>query len=95
MALSKAAFTVFGIYFVSQAFIQGAIEGEIRDWVGHKDSRIVELYRHLGAEESRRKMQRLDLVRDRETTDGPSPDTKSPVDRSQDRDHDQRTENQN
>ena len=37
----------FRHFFVSQAFMQGAREGEIKDWVGHKDSRVVELYRHL------------------------------------------------
>lgn len=75
----------FRHYFISECFKQGANESEIKSWVGHRDSRVVELYRHHGAEESRHKLQRLDLVRDREVTDGPSPDSKSPVDHNQDR----------
>jgi integrase len=75
----------FRHYFISECFKQGANESEIKSWVGHRDSRVVELYRHHGAEESRLKLQRLDLVRDREVTDGPSPDSMSPVDHNQDR----------
>jgi integrase len=49
----------FRHYFVSQAFLGGASEGEIREWVGHTDSRIVERYRHLTSDDAKRKMNRL------------------------------------
>jgi hypothetical protein len=32
--------------------------GEIREWMGHRDSKIIELYRHLRREDATRKMQR-------------------------------------
>jgi len=41
-------------YFVSQCFIGGASEGEIREWVGHSSSRIVERYRHLADDVAQR-----------------------------------------
>jgi integrase len=49
-------------YFCSQCFLGGASEGEIREWMGHRDSKIVELYRHLRREEALRKMQQIDFV---------------------------------
>ena len=58
-------------YFVSQAFLGGANEGEVKDWVGHRDSRIVEHYRHLAESDSQRKMEALDLMGDRRAADGP------------------------
>ena len=58
-----ARFYSFRHYFVSKAFIQGAGEGEIRSWVGHTDSRIVERYRHLSDDDARRKMRGLELVK--------------------------------
>jgi integrase len=48
--------------FVSQAFLDGASEGEIREWVGHTNSRIVERYRHLRNEDARRKMDKIDFL---------------------------------
>lgn len=32
--------------FVSKAFPEGATEAEVKDWVGHTDSRIVRRYLH-------------------------------------------------
>jgi hypothetical protein len=49
----------FRHYFISQAFLGGASEGEIRSWVGHLDSRIIERYRHLRSEDARRKMEQI------------------------------------
>lgn len=43
-------------YFCSQCFLSGASEGEIREWMGHRDSKIVEHYRHLRREDATRKM---------------------------------------
>ena len=48
--------------FVSQAFMAGANESEIGDWVGHKSSRITRRYRHLGQQDSIRRMRQLDLL---------------------------------
>lgn len=52
----------FRHYFVSQAFLGGASEGEIMEWVGHSDSKMVAHYRHLKNEDSQRKMQQLDFL---------------------------------
>jgi integrase len=49
----------FRHFFVSMAFLGGASEGEIREWVGHTNSRIVERYRHLRSEDAIRKMNQI------------------------------------
>lgn len=49
----------FRHFFTSQAFLGGASEGEIREWVGHRDSKIVERYRHLRMTDAKLKMDRL------------------------------------
>ncbi len=61
----------FRHYFVSQAFLQGATESEVKQWVGHRDSRVVEIYRHLSDEESRQKLERLNLLGEHRAADGP------------------------
>jgi integrase len=60
--------------FVSQAFLDGASEGEIREWVGHTNSRIVERYRHLSNEDARRKMDKIDFL-----GEGSAPGSTSPA----------------
>ena len=62
VGFSDSCFHSFRHYFVSQAFIGGATEGAIREWVGHSDSRVVERYRHLATADSIRKMEQLNLV---------------------------------
>ena len=62
----------FRHFLVSQAFVDGASEGGIREWVGHADSRIVERYRHLSREDARRKMSKLDLLGNAATNHSPS-----------------------
>jgi integrase len=52
----------FRHYFVTEAFLGGATDGEVRDWVGHRDSRIVERYRHLRDRDAKRTMNRLDFL---------------------------------
>ena len=52
----------FRHYFVSQAFLGGASEGEIREWVGHADSKMVEHYRHLGRKDAVRRMEQITFV---------------------------------
>lgn len=49
-------------FFCSQCFLGGASEGEIREWLGHRDSKIVELYRHLRDEDAQRKMEQMDFL---------------------------------
>jgi len=52
----------FRHYFVTEAFLGGATDGEVRDWVGHRDSRIVERYRHLRGRAAKQTMSRLDFL---------------------------------
>ena len=52
----------FRHYFCSQAFLCGASEGEIKEWLGHADSKMVEHYRHLRDEDAQRKMARIDFL---------------------------------
>jgi integrase len=47
--------------------IAGASKGEVREWLGHRDSKIVERYRHLRSEDAQRRMNQTDfLCRDAE-----------------------------
>ncbi len=62
----------FRHYFVSQAFLGGAFEGEIREWVGHRDSRIVERYRHLQNDDAQRKMSQLHFLNARAANEKPA-----------------------
>jgi integrase len=52
----------FRHYFVTEALLGGATEGEVRDWVGHRDSRIVERYRHLRDRSAKDRMQKLNFL---------------------------------
>ena len=52
----------FRHFFVSQCFLGGASEGEIREWVGHADSKMVEHYRHLGRKDAVAKMEQITFV---------------------------------
>lgn len=52
----------FRHYFISQALLAGATEGEVREWVGHTDSKLIEHYRKLHAEDARRRMRTLNLL---------------------------------
>ena len=61
----------FRHYFVSQAFLSGVGEGEIMTWVGHRDSKMVAHYRHLGNADARRKMNQIDFLGERSASDGP------------------------
>jgi integrase len=58
----------FRHYFCSQAFLGGAGEGEIRDWLGHADSRMVEHYRHLHSDASLRKMEKIEFISHEESS---------------------------
>jgi integrase len=52
----------FRHFFCSQAFLGGASESEIREWLGHRDSKMVEHYRHLRNEDAQRKMEQIDFI---------------------------------
>jgi integrase len=52
----------FRHYFCSQAFVDGAAEADIRDWLGHRDSKMVAHYRHLSDADSQRKMQQINFL---------------------------------
>jgi integrase len=53
----------FRHFFCSQAFLGGASEGEIKEWLGHADSKMVEHYRHLRSEDAQRKMGQIEFMR--------------------------------
>lgn len=50
--------------FVSECFRQGATEAEVMDWVGHRESQMVQHYRHLRPDDSRLRMQSLNFLGD-------------------------------
>jgi integrase len=52
----------FRHFFCSQAFLGGASEGEIREWLGHAESKMVEHYRHLRNEDAQRKMEQINFT---------------------------------
>jgi integrase len=52
----------FRHFFCSQCFLGGASEGEIKEWLGHADSKMVEHYRHLRSEDALRKMEQVDFL---------------------------------
>ncbi|MBL8829226.1 MAG: site-specific integrase [Planctomycetaceae bacterium] len=49
----------FRHFFCSQCFLGGASEGEIKEWLGHRESRMVEHYRHLRGDDAQRKMSQI------------------------------------
>ena len=61
----------FRRYFVSQAFLSGVGEEEIMAWGGHRDSKMVAHYRHLGNADARRTMNQIDFLGERSASDGP------------------------
>jgi len=52
-------FHSFRHYFVSQCSASGASEGQIKDWVGHKDSEMVGHYRHQFDDASQQRMKSI------------------------------------
>ena len=53
----------FSHFLCSQAFLGGASEGEIKEWLGYADSKMVEHYRHLRDEDAQRKMGQIEFMR--------------------------------
>ncbi len=62
IGFEHGTFHSFRHTFCSQCFLGGASEGEVREWLGQRDSKIVELYRHLRNEDARRKMSQIDFL---------------------------------
>ena len=56
--------TVHGLrhYFCSEAYRGGARDAELLEWLGHRDSVILNLYRHLRREDSHRRMQQINFL---------------------------------
>ena len=52
----------FRHFFCSQCFLGGASEGEIKEWLGHADSKMVEHYRHLRSDDAQRKMNQIQFL---------------------------------
>jgi integrase len=52
----------FRHYFCSQAFRDGVPETDIREWLGHRDSEMVGLYRHVADEDRQRRMGQIDFL---------------------------------
>ncbi len=51
----------FRHFFVSECFAAGIPEGDIRMWVGHSDSKILALYRHIRNDVSKSNIRRADF----------------------------------
>lgn len=66
--IKAGRFHSFRHYFVSQCFLKGVSEGTIRSWLGHSDSKILEMYRHLAAADSKRLMEKLEFTGEAEET---------------------------
>lgn len=62
IGFEHGTFHSFRHYFCSQCFLGGASEGEIREWMGTRDSKVVELYRHLRNEDAQLRMGRIDFL---------------------------------
>lgn len=53
--------TIHGLrhYFCSEAYRNGATDAELLEWLGHRDSEIMKLYRHLRPEDGHRRMEQI------------------------------------
>ena len=54
-------FHSFRHFFVSEAFVNGVAETDIRDWVGHRDSQVIERYRHLRRSHSKQMINEINF----------------------------------
>lgn len=57
--------TVHGLrhFFCSEAYRNGARDAELLEWLGHRDSEMTQLYRHLLREDSHRRMEQINFLR--------------------------------
>ena len=56
LGFKHGRFHSFRHFFVSECFAAGIPECDIKDWVGHSDSKIVALYRHIRSETAKANM---------------------------------------
>jgi len=56
LGFKDGRFHSFRHFFVSECFDAGIPECDIKDWVGHSESKIVALYRHIRCESAKAKM---------------------------------------
>jgi integrase len=49
-------------YFVSEAYRNGATDAELVEWLGHRDSQLLRVYRHLRPEDGRAKLLNIDFL---------------------------------
>jgi integrase len=56
--------TVHGFrhYYVSEAYRNGASDAQLVEWLGHRDSQLLRVYRHLRPEDGHRQMQQIDFL---------------------------------
>ncbi len=56
--------TVHGLrhFFCSEAYRNGAKDAELLEWLGHRDSEIMKIYRHLRREDSHRRMEQINFL---------------------------------
>jgi len=56
--------TVHGLrqYYCSEASRNGATDAELLQWLGHRDSKIMDLYRHLRPEDGQRLMEQINFL---------------------------------
>ena len=71
IGFEHGTFHGFRHYFCSQCFLGGASEGEIRSWLGHAESKMVEHYRHLRNEDALRKMEQINFLGNHQQSDQP------------------------
>ena len=56
LGFKDGRFHSFRHFFVSECFAAGIPECDIKDWVGHSSSKIIELYRHIRSETAKANM---------------------------------------
>lgn len=56
--------TIHGLrhFFCSEAYRNGAKDAELLEWLGHRDSEMMKLYRHLRREDSHRRMEQITFL---------------------------------
>ena len=58
---SEFGFHSFRHFFVSESFASGIPESNIRLWVGHSDSKVIALYRHIRDEIAKQNIRKIDF----------------------------------
>jgi integrase len=61
LGFKDGRFHSFRHFFVSECFAAGVPESDIRLWVGHSDSKVVALYRHIRDEIAKANIRKIDF----------------------------------